>query len=95
MLCNISMSCGVGDIGYESETWQFKAYTMRATLGFLSFSLAHLSFLQVVKLMVESSNVAEYLGRNVGTNGVLQDLTGLLIHLEGTLDGKYNTVIKI
>ena len=57
-----------------------------ATLAFLSFSLAHLGFLQVVQLVVESSDVAEYLWRNVGSDRVCQDLTGLLVRLEGTLD---------
>ena len=78
---------GGGGIDMKVRYESFKLTRMRATPGFLSFSLAHLGFLQVVQLVVESSDVAEYLWRNIGSDGVRQDLTGLLIRLEGTLDG--------
>ena len=58
-----------------------------------SFSVAHLGFVQVVQLVVESSDVAEYLWRNIGSDGVCQDLTGLLVRLESTLDGNTHTHI--
>ena len=52
---------------------------------------SHLSFFEVVQFMVENSNVVKYLWRNIGTNGVCQDLTGLLVSLEGTLDRATHT----
>ena len=82
------MGCGVCYVIYPSMSCGISTIDTS-----LSFSLAHLGFFEVVQLVVESSNVAEYLWRNIGTNGVRQDLTGLLIRLEGTLDG--NTHIQL